>query len=349
MSWKHLTQEERYQIEAMLRAHASQAEIARALGRHPSTISRELKRNPSYAPSSYYYRIRVYRAESAIKQTRERRIEKGAASRKITGELAKLIEQKLRLGWSPEHICGRLRVELDITLSHETIYQYIIRDNALPYDERKGLRYCLRFHGYKHHRFKKSRMAECTRARKNWIDSRPAAANNRSENGHWERDTLLGKRGQSALLTIVDRRSRYLLVRHVPRLDADTVAKETIAALNPHRDITKTVTNDNGVEFGRDEQLHRALKVPIYFTEPSSPWQRGSVENANGLARQYVPKGASFDELPTWVPTALEQTLNFRPRKVLGYRTPHEVFFNEEVKLMSGPLLRFGLEISYHN
>jgi transposase, IS30 family len=345
MSWKHLTQEERYQIEAMLRAHSSQAEIARALGRHPSTISRELKRNPSYTPPSLGF-VRTYVAKNAIKQARERRIEKGANERKIVGELARLVDQKLRLGWSPEHISGRLRGEMGITLSHETIYQYIIRDNALHPSESKGLRYALRFHGYKRHRFKKSRMAQRTRARKNWIDQRPAGANDRTELGHWERDSLLGKRGESALLTIVDRRSRYLLVRHVARLDTDTVARETIAALKPHRRVTKTVTNDNGVEFQRDEQLQRALKVPVYYTEPSCPWQRGSVENANGLLRQYMHKGASFDKLPTWVPRALEETLNFRPRKVLGYRTPHEVFYNQQVKLMSGPLLRLGLETS---
>lgn len=345
MSWRHLTREERYQIEAMLRTHSSQAEIARALGRHPSTISRELKRNPTFVPCTYSHRARVYRAEGAMKRTRARRVEKGLASRKITSEFAKLVEQKLRLGWSPEHICGRLRSELGIVLSHETIYQHVIRDNALHFSDSKRLRYCLRFHGYKRHRFKKSRMAERTRARKNWIEDRPAAANDRSELGHWERDTLLGKRGESALLTIVDRRSRYLLVRHVSRVETDTVARETIAALKPHRRVTKTMTNDNGVEFQRDEQLQHALKVPVYFTQPSSPWQRGSIENANGLLRQYMHKGASFDGLPTWVPQALEETLNFRPRKVLGYRTPHEVFHKQKVTLMSGPLLRFGLEI----
>lgn len=346
MTWKHLTHEERYQIEAMLRTHSSQAEIARTLGRHPSTISRELKRNPSFEPCTYSYVARVYRAKPAAEQALARRVAKGAASRKIVGWLEALVEQRIRSGWSPEHICGRLRRELGVKLSHETIYQYIIRDNSLPFEDRKGLRYCLRFHGYKHHRFKKSRMAERTRSRKNWIDDRPKSANDRTEIGHWERDMLLGKRGQSGFLTMIDRKSRYVVVRHVKHIDAKNVAAATIEALRPHRRVTKTMTNDNGVEFQWDESLQRTLRIPIFFTQPASPWQRGSIENANGLARQYVPKGASFDDLPPWTARALEETLNFRPRKILGYRTPHEVFYNKELKLMTTPLLRFGLEIS---
>jgi IS30 family transposase len=340
MSWQHLTLEERYQIQVMFRARASQAEIARSLGRSPSTISRELNRNSD--PTC----VHPYLAQRAMKKMLARRACKGVASRKIQGELLELVEQKLRLSWSPEQICGRLQSELGIKLSHETIYQHVLRDNALPFAESKRLRYCLRWHGYKHHRFKKSRMAERTRARKNWVDDRPQAANLRTELGHWERDLLLGKRGESALLTIVDRKSRYLLVEHVSRADEQTVAKATIAAIASHRAVTKTMTNDNGVEFQRDQQLQRKLGVPIFFTEPSAPWQRGSIENANGLIRQYLPKGTDLNLLATWAPRALQHTLNFRPRKTLGYRTPHEVHFNEETQLMTGPLLRFGLEIS---
>jgi transposase, IS30 family len=340
MSWRHLTLEERYQIQVMLRNHATQAEISRALGRSPSTISRELSRNssPGYA--------QPYLAQRATKKTMDRRAAKGAASRKIQGHVEALVEQKLRLGWSPEQVCGRLYSELGLKLTHETVYQHVLRDTALPYAQSKRLRYCLRWLGYKHHRFKKSRMAERTRARKKHIDDRPIAANERRELGHWERDLLLGKRGGSALLTIVDRKSRYLLVEHVSNVDSEVVGNATISALRPHRTVTKTMTNDNGVEFQRDQRLQEKLKIPIYFTEPASPWQRGSVENANGLIRQYMPKGRDLDSLPTWTTTALEHALNFRPRKTLGYRTPHEVFFNQEIQLMTGPLLRFGLEIS---
>jgi len=253
-----------------------------------------------------------------------------------------LVEQKLRLSWSPEQISGRLRLELRVKLSHETIYQHVLRDTR----EHGFLRYCLRFGGYKHHRFKKSKHAERTRLRKNWLDQRPAAANKRRELGHWERDCVLGTRGTSALLTIVDRRSRYTRIRHVRKLNTDEVAKGTIAALRPHRALTKTITNDNGVEFQRDETLQRKLGIPIYFTEPSSPWQRGSIENLNGLVRQYIPKRTNLDSLAPWITTALEDTLNFRPRKTLGFRTPHEIHYGERVRLTSEQLMRFGLEFS---
>jgi IS30 family transposase len=135
------------------------------------------------------------------------------------------------------------------------------------------------------------------------------------------------------------------MVRHVQRLETAFVGAATAEALQTQPNA-KTLTNDNGTEFGRDEELQKRIKLPIYFCDPSSPWQRGSVENANGLIRQYVEKGRNLDNLPAWVPRALEETLNFRPKKTLGYRTPHEVHFNQRVNLMSGPLLRLGLEFS---
>jgi IS30 family transposase len=282
-------------------------------------------------------------AQRAARRALERRVAKGEASRKIRGDLKELVEQKLRLSWSPEQISGRLRLELGVRVSHETIYQHVLRDTR-----RRGfLRYCLRFGGYKRRRFKRSRAAERTRERKHWIDERPAGANDRSETGHWERDCLVGTRGGAVLLTLVDRRTRYTRIRRVARQNASEVAAATLAALRTHRAVTKTVTNDNGTEFQRDETLQRELRVPIFFTEPSSPWQRGSVENLNGLIRQYVPKGTAIQATPEWTPDALEETLNFRPRKVLGFRTPHERFFEGVIQLMAGQsMMRLGLEFS---
>ena len=336
MSYQQLTLDERYQIQALRALGASQAKVARRLKRHRSTIARELRRNRRRYPPM------VYQAEWASEQARRRRRDKGERSRKIQGELQALVEQKLRQSWSPEQVSGRLLLERGLRLSHETIYQHVLRDSR-----KQGiLRYCLRFGGYKHHRFKKSKCAERTRLRRNGLDERPAAANERRELGHWERDCILGQRGSSALLTIVDRRSRFTRIRRVPRLQADSVADATVHALRPFRKLSKTMTNDNGTEFQRDESLQRRLAIPIYFTDPASPWQRGSVENANGLVRQYCPKRTNFDALPSWAPKALEETLNFRPRKTLGYLTPHEVFFRERLPLTTNPKLRFGLEFS---
>ncbi len=335
MRYRQLTLDERYQIQVLHKAGAKITAIARDLDRHPSTISRELRRNmPAELTDQRYL------AERAARLTRKRRIEKGARSRKVQGKLQVVVEGLLMRGWSPEQISGRLRVERGCVVSHETIYQHILRDA-----QRRGvLRYCLRFGGYKHFRFKKSKMAERTRMRKHWIDQRPAAANERREIGHWERDCVLGKRGGAALLTIIDRRSRYARIRHVARVCAADVAAATHDALASH--VTKTLTNDNGVEFQQSSALEAALRIPIYFTEPSSPWQRGSIENLNGLIRQYVGKGTDLDRAPEWLPQALEDTLNHRPRKTLGYRTPHEVFFKKRLAMILNQRMHFGLEFS---
>ncbi len=235
-TYSQLSLDERYQIQTLVKRRYSQAEIARELDRSPSTISRELARN---APGE----DELYEARGAQRQVKERRNAKAAAQRKIQGELKLFVEERLRLSWSPEHISGRLRLENYTYVCPETIYQHILRDR-----KRLGFyRYCLRFAGYKHHRFKSSRMAERTRARKNWIAQRPSAANDRSELGHWERDCLLGKRGESAILTLLDRRSRYVRLMHVDGLDTDAVAAATCKALLGMP--LKTLTNDNGIEF----------------------------------------------------------------------------------------------------
>lgn len=339
MSYRQLTLEERYQVQVLSALGFTQVAIGVRLGRHPSTVSRELRRNRHPA------RATPYTASWAQLATRQRRVDKGERCRKIRGPLQSLIERKLQMGWSPEQISGRLLLEKGTRVSHETIYQHVLRDSR----KQGRLRYCLRFGGYKHHRFKKSKMAERTRQRKHFLAQRPAAANNRTELGHWERDCVLGQRGQSALLTIIDRKSRYTRIRRVQKLDTEHVARATIEALATHRRVTKTMTNDNGVEFQRDQSLQKKLRIPIYFCDPHSPWQRGSIENLNGLVRQYVPKGADMDSMPSWLPRALEETLNNRPRKTLGFRTPHEAFYRKRQSLIANQRMHFGLEFSVQN
>jgi len=336
MSYQQLTLDERYQIQALRKQRVSPAAIARALGRNRSTITRELARNSQRCETHAFYA-----AHMAQQTAGERRKHKGKLQRRIRNDLQQLVEQKLRLAWSPEQISGRLWAEQGLRLSHETIYQHVIRDSR---ESHGMLRYCLRFGGYKQHRLRKSKVGARTQERKHHIDDRPAAANERREVGHWERDCVIGLAGGAALLTMVDRKSRLSRIRRVDKLNSDEVADATVDALRDHR--TKSVTNDNGQEFGRDDALQRRLGVQIYFCDPSSPWQRGSIENTNGLIRQYVPKRTEIDALHPQLPHALEDSLNHRPRKTLGYRTPHEVFFNARTKLMSGPMMRLGLEFS---
>jgi transposase, IS30 family len=342
MARGQLTLDERYQISSMLQQRKSRAEIARCIDRDRSTITRELERN-SIVRVQDGQRIVYYDPKQAQFRAHERRVVKGAATRKIQDALRELVDGKLQLGWSPQQISARLRAEGLAAVSHETIYQHVIRNS---HEHRGWLRHTLRFSGYKHRRLRKSKHAQRTRALRKHIDGRPAAANERSELGHWERDCVVsGKHGRKALLTIVDRKSRFACIALVEH-NVDAVASATVAALAEHADVTKTITNDNGSEFHRSSDLEDALGLPVYFCDPSSPWQRGSVENLNGLVRQYVPKGMNLDELPAWFPAALADTLNHRPRKVLGWKTPFEVWTGQSVKLMSGPLLRVGLEFT---
>ena len=343
-TYRQLTLDERYQIQSMIVLRLTQAEIARQLGRHPSTIAREVRRNYAMRFAAGNGPKQVYVAAQANNQAKRRRAATGAARRKIQGALQELVEAKLRLGWSPEQISGRLQIEGPTTLAFETIYQHVLRDET-------GLRYCLRFGGYKPYdtRFKKSKCAELTRGWRKLLDERPAGANERTELGHWERDLVEGPRsGGGALLTIVDRKSRFTCVRYVPSKHADIVAETTMSALAPHKAITKTLTNDNGMEFQRGKQFEERFAIPVFYTEPSSPWQRGTVENTNGLVRQYFRKGMNPSRTKDWLPRALEETLNHRPRKTLGYLTPHEVLFEEKTGLMNSQS-QFGLEFSLRN
>ncbi len=334
-TYEQLSLDERYQIQTLVKRKMPVAAIAEEIGRHRSTVYRELKRN-SDVIATY-----PYLAPRAQKKMHTRRIEKGKNQRKIRGELRWLIERKLQLGWSPEQLVGRLRLELGISLSAETVYQHLLRDAA----SRGGLRWALR-QGSRSKRFQNRKMSTRTRERKNRIENRPAAANDRSEFGHWERDCIVGAKNGAAYVTIVDRKSRYTLLRRVEKLEVGHVANATCNALGRFKTWNKTITNDNGVEFRRDEALQAKLNIPIFFCEPASPWQRGTVENTNGLIRQYFKKGSSFDEHPSWAAAAVENTLNFRPRKTLGYRTPHEVLFNQRVRLLDDDLMHFGLAFS---
>jgi IS30 family transposase len=343
MKYQQLTLDERYQISSLRGQNVSPADIAKRLGRHRSTVTRELKRNVIERTQGEL--IRYYNPIEAQRTADKRRVAKGITSRKIQGELMEIVESKLRQAWSPEQISGRLREELPHkAVSHETIYQHVIRDAR---EKRGALRYCLRFGGYKHHRLRESKHAEMTRSRKRRLADRPKAANERKEVGHWERDCVLGS-GETALLTLVERKTRYSRIRRVSKLDVEHVSKATIEALAQLAPLTRSLTNDNGQEFGRAHQLEAAMKIPIYFCRPSSPWQRGSIENLNGLVRQFVPKRTDIDTLPEWAAKSLEDTLNHRPRKTLGFRTPHEVLFGDRMKLMS-PSVHFGLEFSPPN
>jgi len=336
VSYQQLTLDERYQIYTLRKQQLNCAEIGREMGRHRTTIARELKRNVGERSMTVGYMPTV-----AHKLAAERRVDAGALRWKITGDLKRLVEEKIMQSWSPEQISGRLLLEHGLKLAFETIYQHVIRDDAAG----GLLRYGLRQRRRRHARTAKKATADRARAAQRHVDNRPAAANDRSELGHWERDCIVGTAGKSALLVAVDRKSRYSLLARVEAATTRIVTKETLRMLDGLP--TESVTNDNGAEFARADALEAKLGARVYVCDPSSPWQRGTVENTNGLIRQYVPKKTNIDDLHSSMPTAIQETLNHRPRKVLGFRTPHEAFFDEKTTLMpTRKRMHFGLEFA---
>lgn len=322
MAYRQLTLEQRYQIHALRTTGKCNAEIARELGVHRSTIGREITRNRISASQPQY------KPSFAQKLVQKRRRDAGKGRLRIVGELEKIIEQKLRLAWSPQQISGRLKHELAVSISHESIYRHLIRDM------RNGgtLRYYLRLYRTRRRRYTGYKRF-IYRAKRKFIELRPDAANERSEVGHWERDLVIGARGKAALLTITDRHSRFTIVRKVRAGSADEVGRTTFKALKKHS--CHSITNDNGREFSDHNELEVKLKTNIYFCNPYSSWERGTVENMNGLIRQYFPKGTDFTSTSRDTLERLENSLNHRPRKTLDYLTPHEVFRRTKTSLFS--------------
>lgn len=315
MAHLQLTDRERYQIEALKREGFSQTEIARSLGRSPSTISRELARNSD---------AKGYRGSLAVKRTERRR--RGAKKRiKLDSVMCSIIRSLLMDYLSPEQISGRLKLELGVEVSHETIYRYIWED------KRKGgvLYKQLRSQGkrYRKRGSKKDRRGQIVNAVS--IDERPQVVDEKSRIGDWEIDTVIGKNHRQAIVTIVERVSKFSVMKKVEYKTAEAVAAATIDLLRPYKDYVLTITADRGKEFAYHEKVASALGCEYYFAHPYSSWERGLNENTNGLLRQFFPKGSRFEEITEREMKRAKGLLNRRPRKTLGYATPTEVFFGK--------------------
>lgn len=330
MKYRHLSLTDRYNIESLLNQNKTQKYIADFLGVDKSTISRELRRNKNAKGG--------YAAKGAQANTKTRRRCRADYKRKVHGVLEIMVREKLGLGWSPELISNRLKKECKGDVSHESIYNFI------EYDKRFGgeLYKCLRFHNRRKKRGINHRWKKFPEPRK-FIDKRPEVANKRERSGDWERDLIIGKRGKSALLTIVDRKSHITLIKRVTSTQAEEVAGKTLNAFRENPDLPLfTITNDNGAEFGKHQQLEMQLKIPIYFTFPYHSWERGTNENTNGLIRQFFPKKTNFDDITDKEIKEVETILNNRPRKLLNYLTPLEFETKKYQKA-------FHSEKYYHN
>lgn len=311
--FKHLTYALRCQIAALKTTGMSQRLIGRQLGIHHSTVSRELSRNTGK---------RGYRYKQAQRLASERQHHVRSRVRVMTPQNVSLIERYLSEKWSPEQIAGRLKREGVLCVSHETIYQHIYRDR-----HRGGRLYChLRHRGKKYNRRSKGSAGRGCIPNRVDIKQRPAIIEAKSRYGDWEGDLIIGAKHQGAIMTYVDRASKMLLMDKLSSKHTDGVVKKTIKLFDTIRRLTKTITYDNGKEFSSHRKIATALKTDIYFATPYHSWERGLNEHTNGLVRQYFPKSTNLLQVTDQQIKTAENAINNRPRKVLGYRTPREVF-----------------------
>jgi IS30 family transposase len=314
MSYTHLTQDERYQIHILKQANHSQSEIAKLIRRDKSSISREFRRNCGQ---------RGYRPKQAHELSLARMRAK-LNGRRISDATWAVVDEKLGLCWSPEQISGRLKEDGMPSVSHESIYKRIYADKRSG-----GLLYkTLRCQKLRKKRYG-SRERRGTIPNQVSIDQRPAIVDTRLRFGDWEGDLVIGAGQQQALVTLNERKSRYSLIGKVSRKTANAVSDVMISLLTPFADWVHTLTTDNGKEFAQHERIAKSIDVDFFFAHPYSSWERGANENMNGLIRQFFPKKMKFDEISEDDILFAMDLLNHRPRKCLGFKTPHEVFMEQ--------------------
>jgi IS30 family transposase len=316
-----LTLHEREEISRSMVAGHSIRSIAVRLGRAPSTISRELKRNGG---------SHGYRANQADQLAWERAHRPKVCKLVRNRVLATVVAGKLQLQWSPEQIAGWLKhayaVNKDYQVSHETIYRslYIQARGALKKELLEHLRRSRAMRRSRHHTQKTDDHGRICGTVP--ISERPATAEDRAIPGHWEGDLLCGS-GGSQIVTLVERQTRYLMLVKIASKDSETVVNALIKHVRKlPQELYKSLTWDRGTEMAEHKRFTVATDIQVYFCDPQHPWQRGSNENTNGLLRQYFPKGTDLSVYSQAKLNAVARRLNERPRKTLNFDTPAERF-----------------------
>jgi len=307
-----LTPEERERLSLLLAQGQRPARIAHSLGRHRSTISRELRRNRLGDR---------YSVLTAQRQAEARRRQRPLTRKMERPEVSEDVRRGLTQYWSPQQIAGRLRRDFPgeprRRVSHQTIYAWIARDGYRAHWQR-----FLR-HGGRQRPAPEKRGRIVAPVR---VADRPAAANARARLGDWEGDTVVSRGRHGGVVTLVDRCSRYTLIEKVGDLKAKTTTAALRSALGElPQELRRTVTLDRGKEFADHATFAASLDLDVYFADPYAAWQRGTVENTNGLLRQFFPKGTDFRRVRRPRLQQAQALLNDRPRKCLDYRTPAEV------------------------
>jgi len=312
--YHQLSQEERYTITYLLKRKSSHAHIARELNRSPSTIARELGRNRNTHDNKY--RAEVANGYAIARRRRERR------GSHFSEQQWNIVLKLVKKDWSPEQIVDHLKNHQSFTMSHETIYQYILYDKKPGGDLFRHLRIMPKRRRKRYN----SRDSRGILPGKRHISTRPAIVETREELGHWEGDTVIGRDRHHCILTLVERKSGFAVIKKVHAKTAVEVSAAAIRSIRKHHLKFKTITFDNGTEFHGYKKIENKFPVLCYFATPYHSWERGTNENLNGLIRQYIPKRSCMRNISQSRCDWIANRLNTRPRKRHGFKTPQEVF-----------------------
>jgi IS30 family transposase len=315
MSYCQITASERYTLGLLRQQRLSNSAIARVLGRHRSTVGRELHRNGTHHDGWYRHELADWYARGRRSRSRRNR-------RFLPADWVR-VQTLLQADWSPEQIAGRLRLEGTLAISHETIYRYVWCDKAAGGSLYTHLRTARKQRRKRYGSYdSRGRLAD-----KRPITARPAIVETRRHVGHWEADTMLGaSQAGACVLSLVERKTGYVALGKLPRRAAPEVNRRARHLIGIQPRPVHTITVDNGTEFHSYRAIERATSARFYFATPHHAWERGTNENTNGLLRQYLPKGHSMEHLTQHDCTRIAMTLNRRPRKRLGFRTPEECY-----------------------
>lgn len=310
----HIHKKQRYTIYRMLLNGKTQKEIAAMLGRDKSVISREIKRNRDKRSGQYYYK----QAQKKCEDRKKNRTYK----ERFTPEIQAQVEKRLKDKLSPEQIAGEAKDQGKECVSHERIYQHIWED------KRKGGRLYvhLRNKGKRYRKRGNPKQSRGIITDRIDIDKRPKIVEKKNRFGDLEIDTMIGKNHKGALVTILDRASGIVKIRKVKAKEARVVARATLSALKPYKEMLHTITSDNGKEFANHQFISHCLDVDFFFAKPYASYQRGANENVNRLIRQYFPKKTDFAKISDARIKLVENELNNRPRKCFGFKTPIHIF-----------------------
>ncbi len=302
-------------ISALRKQGCNQSEIARLLGRHRSTISREVRRNSRLNGSTY-----VYWPSKAVEMTSGRR-RRSRRNRQFSAAEFAQVETLLRRDWSPEQIAAVLRMQGDLNISHETIYQYVWANKKSGGTLYKHLRQSPKLRRKRHNTYdSRGRLAG-----KRMIDERPPSVESRRIKGHWEIDTVMGGGNNHCIVTLVERKTGYVLIGKLRCRTKEETNARIVQLIRRHNLTFKTITADNGTEFHAYSIVENKTGVKFYFAYAYHSWERGSNENMNGLIRQYLPKRKSMAHITQHDCNSIAKKLNTRPRKRFGFRTPEEM------------------------